>query len=102
MPYVIGKYAVFVRKTYFCAVIPYFCGKIRPQCNREQSHGQRQNVVRNKKTEVTKMKNQTIMCDVCACKHHNGKDCSCKLSKITVTPCKDCETAHYCKNYEEK
>lgn len=54
------------------------------------------------KTEVTKMKNQTIMCDVCACKHHNGKDCSCKLSKITVTPCKDCETAHYCKNYEEK
>lgn len=39
----------FVRKTYFCAVIPYFCGKIRPQCNREQSHGQRQNVVRNKK-----------------------------------------------------
>lgn len=55
-----------------------------------------------KKTEVTKMKNQTIMCDVCACKHHNGKDCSCKLSKITVTPCKDCETAHYCKNYEEK
>ncbi len=48
------------------------------------------------------MKNQTIMCDVCACKHHNAKDSVCKLSKITVTPCKDCDTAHYCKDYEEK
>lgn len=47
-------------------------------------------------------KNQTIMCDVCACKHHNKTDCCCKLSKIMVTPCKDCDTAHYCKDYEEK
>ncbi len=49
------------------------------------------------------MKNQqTIMCDVRACKHHNGDNCSCKLSQITVTPCADCETAHYCKDYEER
>jgi len=51
------------------------------------------------------MKNQqTILCDVCACKHHNmqnGCGC-CKLSKITVTPCEDCETAHYCADYECK
>lgn len=50
------------------------------------------------------MKNtQTILCDVCACKHHdtaNGCGC-CKLSQITVTPCTDCETAHYCKDYEQ-
>lgn len=50
------------------------------------------------------MKNtQTILCDVHACKHHdmaNGCGC-CKLSQITVTPCDDCETAHYCKDYEQ-
>ena len=45
---------------------------------------------------------QAIMCDVRACKHHNGENCSCKLSQITVTPCADCETAHYCKDYEER
>ena len=46
------------------------------------------------------MKNQqTIMCDVKACKYHNGDNCCCNLSKITVTPCEDCETAHYCGNY---
>ena len=48
MPYTIAKYAVFVRKTYFCTDIPYFCSGNRPQCNREQSQGQRQNVVLNK------------------------------------------------------
>lgn len=48
------------------------------------------------------MKNQqSILCDVCVCKHHN-KSGTCKLSQITVTPSKDCETAHYCKDYEEK
>lgn len=48
------------------------------------------------------MKNQqSILCDVCMCKHHN-KSGTCKLSQITVTPSKDCETAHYCKDYEEK
>ena len=51
------------------------------------------------------MKNQqTILCDVCVCKHHNvqnGTGC-CKLAAITVTPCDDCETAHYCKDYEKK
>ena len=45
---------------------------------------------------------QTIMCDVCACRHHDKQQHCCKLSQITVTPCADCETAHYCKNYEEK
>ncbi|MCM1194557.1 MAG: hypothetical protein NC332_01340 [Firmicutes bacterium] len=49
------------------------------------------------------MKNQqTILCDVFACKHHNGDKCCCKLNQITVTPCDDCETAHFCKDYEEK
>ena len=52
---------------------------------------------------VKKMYNQqTIMCDVCACRHHDKQQHCCKLSQITVTPCADCETAHYCKNYEEK
>ncbi len=49
------------------------------------------------------MKNQqTIMCDVCACKYHDGVQSCCKLSQITVTPCEDCETAHYCGNYVHK
>lgn len=49
------------------------------------------------------MKNQqTILCDVASCKYHNGDKCCCNLSQITVTPCHDCETAHYCKDYEEK
>ena len=44
------------------------------------------------------MKNQqTIMCDVCACKHHNKSNGCCKLAQITVTPTDDCATAHYCK-----
>ncbi|MBQ2804920.1 MAG: hypothetical protein IJD18_04755 [Clostridia bacterium] len=48
------------------------------------------------------MKNQqTIMCDVRACKHHNAKCSCCNLSTITVTNCNDCKTAHYCQNYEE-
>lgn len=48
------------------------------------------------------MKNQqTIYCDVCVCKHHT-KEGSCNLSSITVTPDKECNTAHYCKDYEEK
>lgn len=49
------------------------------------------------------MKNkQTIMCDVEACKYHNCEQCCCNLSQITVTPCDDCETAHYCGNYVKK
>ncbi len=49
------------------------------------------------------MKNQqTIMCDVRACKYHDAAQCCCKLPCITVTPCDDCSTAHYCKDYEEK
>ena len=49
------------------------------------------------------MKNQqTILCDVYACKYHDNAQCCCKLSQITVTPCEDCQTAHYCKDYEEK
>ncbi len=48
------------------------------------------------------MKNQTIFCDVCDCKHHNKKECCCKLSKITVTPGEGKnKDAHFCKNYEE-
>ena len=49
------------------------------------------------------MKNQqTIMCDVEACKYHNCENCCCNLSQITVTPCDDCETAHYWGNYVKK
>ncbi len=46
--------------------------------------------------------NQTIKCNVRACKYHNDDDCLCNLSQITVTPDCDCQTAHYCKNYQEK
>lgn len=49
------------------------------------------------------MKNQqTIMCDVRACKYHDGSRCCCKLAQITVTPAEDVPTAHYCGNYEKK
>ncbi len=49
------------------------------------------------------MKNQqTIMCDVCACRYHDGNQCCCKLSQITVTPTADNETAHFCGSYEHK
>ena len=49
------------------------------------------------------MKNQqTILCDVDVCKYHDNAQCCCKLSQITVTPCDDCETAHYCKDYIHK
>ncbi len=49
------------------------------------------------------MKNQqTILCDVAACKHHCKSGNCCKLSQITVTPCDDCQTAHYCKDYINK
>ena len=55
------------------------------------------------KQEDIIMKNQqTIMCDVEACKYHNDKKCCCNLEQITVSPCNDCETAHYCKDYEKK
>lgn len=48
------------------------------------------------------MKNQqTINCEVCVCKHHS-KEGGCKLSSITVKPTTECETAHYCQDYEEK
>lgn len=47
--------------------------------------------------------NQTILCDVCTCKYHDCADGgTCKLSRITVTPTHDNETAHYCKDYENK
>ncbi len=48
------------------------------------------------------MDRQTINCDVYACKYHDGTLCRCKLPQITVTPCEDCKTAHYCGNYEQK
>ncbi len=49
------------------------------------------------------MKNkQTINCDVKACKYHDNTDCCCCLNAITVSPSKDCKTAHYCANYVEK
>lgn len=44
---------------------------------------------------------QTIMCDVKVCQHNNHSGCCCNLNSITVTPAKDVETAHYCKDYVE-
>lgn len=48
------------------------------------------------------MKNQTINCDVCCCKHHCEKTDCCKLSAITVTPDDKNSQAHFCKNYRNK
>ncbi|MEG1705998.1 MAG: DUF1540 domain-containing protein [Clostridia bacterium] len=46
------------------------------------------------------MKDQSIKCDVCACAHHDNKNC-CKLGSITVTCSPDCKTAHYCGDYKD-
>ncbi len=49
-----------------------------------------------------KEKEQLINCDVCACTHHDKSNCMCKLKSITVCPCEEQPTAHFCKNYKEK
>lgn len=74
----------------------------RSQGQRNAKGIKRKKAVNNMGKEVTMKNQQTIMCDVCACKHHNKSNGCCKLAQITVTPTDDCATAHYCKDYEKK
>lgn len=49
------------------------------------------------------MKNQqTINCDVKACKFNDCQTRGCNLSCITIVPTEDNKSAHFCNNYEQK
>lgn len=46
------------------------------------------------------MTNESVTCDVKACKYHAGEN-RCTLPCITVTNTHDCKTAHFCGDYCE-